>query len=276
MNLTINFQETPKLDSMKTVVVPFDFSPISLNAAKYATRMLTGYYGITMVLYHAYRNTEDRDEVMLELDRLREYLRTVGIVKTEIMSGQSDDLIASLERLCLDVNADLVVMGITGRSAVEQKLIGSNTLRMMEKNICPVLIVPPDASFREIKNVILTSEMRKVELSTPATAIQKILKTYRPKLHILNVNQEHFISISDEYRVEMEKMKQMFAELHPDFYFLDLHDTVEAISQFSTDRAADLLILIHREKSFMDRLFKGSHTRKMAYQSTIPVLALHE
>lgn len=261
---------------MKTVIVPFDFSKTSLNAAEYATRMLTGYYGITLVLYHAYRDHGDRDEVMQELNRLRDYLRTVGIVKTEIMAGESADFLDSLEHLCIDLKADLVVMGITGRSGIEQKLIGSNTLRMMRKQICPVLIVPAEASFQGIRQVLMTSEMKNVEKTTPEAAIRKVLKTFHPKMHVLNVDSEHFVAISDEYRHEMEKMKAMFSDFHPDFHFLDMHNTDEAISQFATDHQVDMLILVHREQTLLDRLFSKSHTHKMAYQSTIPLLAVHE
>ena len=260
---------------MKTVVVPFDFSKTSLNAAEYATRMLTGYYGITMILYHAYKDAADRDEVMRELDRLREHLRTVGIVKTEIVAGQSQDFIASLEHLCLDVKADLVIMGITGRSAVEQKLIGSNTMRMAERRVCPVLIVPPDSRFREVKNVVLASEMRQEDDRAPASALRKVLLPFRPKIHILNVDETHFVAITEAYQQQMDRLRTLFQEFETEFYFLDLHDADEAISQFTTDKNADILIYVHRQKSFMDKLFRGSHTQKMAYQSRIPLLVIH-
>ena len=39
---------------MNTVIVPVDFSETSLHAAKYAAQLLTGHYGVTMVLYHSY------------------------------------------------------------------------------------------------------------------------------------------------------------------------------------------------------------------------------
>ena len=261
---------------MKTVVVPFDFSSISLNAAEYATRMLTGYYGITLYLYHAYKEPGDREEVITELNRLREHLRTIGIVKTEIMAGQSSDFIGSLEQVCLDTKADLVVMGITGKSGIEQKLIGSNTLKMMKRKVCPVLIIPAEASFKGVKTVLLASDMRDVENSTPESAIRKVLKTFHPKMHVMNVDEEHFVSITEEYRREMGKLTTMFSDFNPEFHFLDLHDTGEAISRFATDKQVDILILVHREQSFADKLFSKSHTEKMAYQSRIPLLAVHE
>ena len=41
----------------------------------------------------------------------------------------------------------MIVMGLTGKSPLEQRFSGSNTLKMAEKNVCPVLIVPEDAKF---------------------------------------------------------------------------------------------------------------------------------
>ena len=39
---------------MNTVIVPVDFSETSLHAARYAARLLTGHYGVTIILYHSY------------------------------------------------------------------------------------------------------------------------------------------------------------------------------------------------------------------------------
>ncbi|MBS1654750.1 MAG: universal stress protein, partial [Bacteroidetes bacterium] len=39
---------------MKTVIVPVDFSETSLNAARYAVQLLTGHYGVNMILLSVY------------------------------------------------------------------------------------------------------------------------------------------------------------------------------------------------------------------------------
>jgi nucleotide-binding universal stress UspA family protein len=50
----------------------------------------------------------------------------------------------------------------------------------------------------------------------------------------------------------------------------------EAINQFAMDKHIDLIIIVQKEQTILSKLFIKSHTKKLAYQSTIPVLAVHE
>ena len=112
--------------------------------------------------------------------------------------------------------------------------------------------------------------------STPSVPIRKVLKAFHPKLHVINVSNEHYVSITEEYQAEKEKLKEMFHDFHPEFYFLGLNDVDEAISQFATDKNIDLIVIIQKEQSIISKLFVKSHTKKLAYQSNVPVLAVHE
>lgn len=261
---------------MNTVIVPVDFSETSLNAARYAAKLLTGHYGVNMILHHVYDKPAQGGESLSKLEKLKEELMTLGIVKITLLAEEGNDFITELEKLARHQQADLIVMGITGRSALGQTFIGSNTLKIVEKKVCPVLIIPPDTSFKEIKNVLLTSDFKNVKSSTPSVPIKKILKTFRPSLHIINVDSEHYVALTEEYQAERTKLKDMFNEFNPEFYFLGLYNVDEAISQFAHDKNVDIIIVIHKEHSLLSKLFVKSHTKRLAYHSSVPVLALHE
>ncbi len=261
---------------MQTVIVPVDFSETSLNAARYAIQLLTGHYGVNMILHHVYEKAAQADEATAKLESLKEELRQSGIVKTEVLAEQGSDFIGELEKLARHRSADLVIMGITGRSPIGQSLMGSNTLKMLEKKVCPVLIIPAESQYRDVKNVLLTSEFKNVVSNTPSVPIKKVLKTFRPQLHILNVDSSHYVALTEAYQDEKSKLREMFEAFNPEFYFMGLHDVSEAISQFAEDKKIDFIIVVHREQSLFSRLFVKSHTKKLVYQSTIPVLAVHE
>jgi len=55
-----------------------------------------------------------------------------------------------------------------------------------------------------------------------------------------------------------------------------LFDFHESINLFVHDKDIDMIIIGPRYHSFFERLFKTQHTKKMIYQSKIPVLAVHE
>ncbi|MEO6611492.1 MAG: universal stress protein [Chitinophagaceae bacterium] len=260
---------------MQTVIVPVDFSETSLHAARYATQLLNGHEGVNMILHHVYDKASQATEATQKLEDLKTSLLEKGNVKTEILAEEGD-FIAELEKLARHRGVDLIIMGITGRSAIGQTFIGSNTLKMVDRKVCPVLIVPPDSQYQEVKNVLLTSDFKNVMSSTPSVPIKKILKTFSPSFHIMNVDSEHYVALTEAYQAERDKLKDMFSDFNPEFYFLGLQDVDEAISQFAKDKKIDLIIVVHKEQTIFSRLFVKSHTKQLIYHSSVPVLALHE
>lgn len=261
---------------MDTVIVPVDFSEISLNAARYAAKLLTGHYGVNMILHHVYDKTDDAAEITGKLEQLKKDLSQTGIVKTEILAEKGDDFIEELEKLARHRHADLVIMGIKGRSPIGQSLIGSNTLKMLNTKACPVLIVPQGAIYEEVKNVLLASDFQDVVANTPSVPIREFLKAFHPKLYVVNVDSEHYVSLTEEFQAEKMKLQEMFSDFSPEFYFLGMNDPHEAINQFAGDKNIDLIIVIQKDQSIFSKLFVKSQTKKLAYQSNIPLLAVHE
>lgn len=261
---------------MQTVIVPIDFSETSLNAARYAVQLLTGHYGVNMILYNLCDKASQAEETGEKLEQLKAALRDHGIVKIETVVETGNDLITEMEKLARHRLADLIIMGITGRNTIGQTLIGSNTLKMVGQKVCPVLIVPSDAVYKDVKNVLLTSDFKNVQASTPSVPIKKILKAFKPQLHIMNADSQHYVAITDEYQAEKASFQEMFSDFDPQFYFLGLPDLDEAINQFAGDKKVDLVIIVHKEQGIFSKLFVKSHTKKLVYQTSLPVLALHE
>ena len=138
------------------------------------------------------------------------------------------------------------------------------------------MIIPSNAEYNEIRNVALATDLKNVVSTTPTVPIKKILSTFNAKLHIVNVNSEHYIQLSENYAAEQANLRSMFAEFNPEFYFLRLYDVDDAINQFAQDKNIDLIITINKEHSLVHKLFFTGHTKKLAYQSTIPVMVVHE
>src|SRR5690606_8491476 len=111
-------------------------------------------------LHHVFEKPSQAAEAEDKLLKLKDELMTIGIVKINVLAEENSDFIVALDRLARHQQADLVIMGITGRSPIGQTFIGSNTLKMVERKVCPVLIIPPDANYRDVKNVLLTSDFK--------------------------------------------------------------------------------------------------------------------
>ena len=274
---------------MKKILVPTDFSDTSKNAARYAISMARSLPGASVVLYHlsdkialgsdsspVTESDEDRKLIVgAALENMQDELNAPDVPITNVSEGGSS-LVECLSRYIRHKGMDVVVMGITGATRLEQIFMGSNALDMVKENVCPVIIVPPNATYREIKNVLFTTDFKNVESTTPIASIKKLLNTFKPMLHVVNVDHEHFVEVTEEYKAERVKLESMLQEFRPQFYFIRMYDFLDAISAFTADHNIDLIVTVPRKHNFLTGLYKTSHTKKLAYHSHVPIAAVHE
>lgn len=276
---------------MKKFLVPTDFSDTSKNAAKYAAQAVAGVQDAKIILYNVSDKIAagsdgtplvetDSDRALIlgsALAQLRDEIAPfAGATKIETVLEYGSSLVETMERYVRHYDIDMVIMGITGATRLEQIFIGSNTLDMVNTALVPVLIVPPDANFQQIKNVVLASDLKDVATTTPVAAIRSVLDIFKPTLHVVNVDAEHYVAVTDEYKAEVEILGSMLEDYKPEFFFIRQYDFYDAISQYTQDKNIDLVIIIPKKDSFISGLFKTSHTKKLAYHSHVPIIAIHE
>lgn len=261
---------------MKTVIVPLDFSETSFNAAHYAANMYKNREDVALILYHFYHDAEDKEVTHHYLDTLQSELAVDSTTLTQSVTESGDNFIDSLSAFAHVKSAYMIVMGLTGKTKLEQRFSGTNTLKMAEKNVCPVLIVPEDAAYVSISNVLITSQMKYVEDTPVLLAVKRVLTDFRPAVHILNVDESHYISLTSDFKAERDKMEALLIDFKPEFYFMRLFDFHESVNLFAHDKEIDMIIIGPQHHSFYEKLFKTQHTKKMIYQSKVPVLAVHE
>ena len=259
------------------IVVPTDFSPNAYNCGFFASSMLQGQYDATLLLYHVYEKEEDKSAVDAQMQLMKDKILEQTLIKIETYAETGDNMVDCLEKKLKHIDAALLVMGISEKSRMEQVFAGSNAVKMIERNICPVLVVPHDARFHEIKNVALACDFKEdVESSIPALPVKRVLNIFKPQVHVVNINSEIYVSLTEETLAQRGKLVNMFAEFSPEFYFITTYDFHESLRQFIHDKKIDLVLTFPRKHSFLDNLMKTSNTRKLVYESSIPVLAAHE
>lgn len=260
---------------MNTVIIPVDFSETSLNAATYGVKLLTVTPEAEIILYHVYENDNEFENRMEALERLKEELTLHRAVNITLLAEQGDFLV-ELDKLSRHRNAELIIMGLAERSALASFFVGNNALKAAENKSCPVMIIPPNALYSEMKNVLLATDLKNTSSTTPTGPLKKVLSAFKSKLHIVNVNSEHYVALSEEFAAERQKLADMFEEFEPEFYFLRLYDIDEAIKEFAKDKKIDLIITIQKEHSLVYKLFSSDHLKKLATESSVPVMSVHE
>lgn len=261
---------------MYRVIIPVDFSETSLNAARYAAQMLAGKANTIATLYHNYDNEDDYDICQNYQESLKREFLKAGVTNVECENEMGGDLIDNISRLAHTIRASLILMGITGKSAIRQIMFGSSTLKLVDRNLYPVMIIPPDAVYRKIQNVAFATDFINVELSTPSQLISSVLHPLNPKLHIVSVNKETVSQADTEIQQAKENLEIMFDSFEKEFHFLTKSDFYTALDNFIKEKNIDILVTVPRHQSNSSSLFKSTHTKKLAYHSHIPILAVHQ
>lgn len=255
-------------------IVPLDFSDISLNAAEFTAQLLRGKPGATIVLYHMYRNDGEATLAYKNLEWLKESYEYKYEATVECKAELGDNFVNCLSRLARTEEADLLVMAVTERKIVAE----SFSLQMIAQNICPVLVIPPRFTYKDVQTVAIACDFKNVEQLIPLMPVKKILQILRPALHIVNVSSDNDTDLSPDERFKLQKaaLEDMFHEYNPAFHFIRSNGFHDSLRRFITDNHIDLVLTFPRKHSFFNYLLKGTNTRKLVYEAEVPVLAAHE
>lgn len=275
---------------MKTIIVPTDFSPVSINALNYAADMALS-VNASIVLLHVYQmpvssNNTDIPLPVMDYQELEEiHQKRIGELKTRIIHEKSGaitittlvkmgNLVEELKVLSAEKNPFAIVMGTKGAGFVQRLLVGSSTLSVLRNITAPVLVVPPDASFRAIRHIGFACDFQKIEETTPVSIIKEWVSTFQARLSVLNVDSNK-ANVRDTAQQSV-LLYTLLQDLHPQYSYID-NPVVEAgISLFAEDNEIDLLIVIPRKHRLLDTLFRKSHTKDLIFHSQIPILSVNE
>lgn len=277
---------------MKTIIITTDFSDSALNAARYAAALAKSIGTHKLVLYHSYDSVpigtdipttevippDAQDRSLVELKKAQAELETFLGNDTPIhISVAVNDfpLLRGIELLAEEHGAELVVAGTTGRSNLEQVLMGSNATNLASSLKLPLLIVPKDALFAPIHKMVFACDLKKVSSSTPVSEIDRWLNSFGAQLLVLHVGVEGRHAGSDVIP-EQHDMHTLFDRFDPEYHYTESDNISGEIEDFARNHGAGLIVTIPKSYGFFEKLFHRSVSKQLIKKSNIPLLLLKE
>jgi len=269
---------------MKKFLVPVDFTIPSESAAEYTIEMTKDMPGTEIILYHVYKNdifslSKDSSEegskkkaTDADLQIVKDFLKNSEHQKVTMVS-EAGHFIDNISKYVLGNDIDMIVMGINKGSIRPNVNIGSDTLKMISNISIPIMLIPPGLKFKKVENVLFASDFKDVARKTPFDSLKRVLDFFKPNLKILNVDSEHYIEISEPYKIEKGEMESKLKKYNPEFSFLRSFDYLEGIVTFAQTKDIDVIVTVPKKDGFYNQLFK-IYTRKLAIDSNKPVIAI--
>lgn len=280
---------------MLNLLIPVDFSATSRNAALYAAGLAKQIGSKKLVLYNAYQtllsnfhanpdleglNEEDLQPLQedaaykVKQEMLRSTDAALQIESNCVYEVFSDDL----TNVCKQTNTHWIVMGITGGGKLKERLVGSYTLKVARNTDNLVMIVPSDARFTGIKKIMLLTDYEQVDTFTPFDVIHQLMVHTKAQLEVVHIEdspaakEKHGKIIA----AENAKMHEHLLPYFPHYFTVYNHSFEKAVDDVVRQHSIDLIVVIPKKISFIDRMLQASHTDLLAFHSHVPILVAHK
>lgn len=275
---------------MKKILFPTDFSKTANNAFVYALEMakhmnaellVLHVYSLPPITYEGYPAYLTQVYDSVELDNFENFKDEVPVLRKIAEERNLDsvkmshileqgDLILIIKSLVKKEKIDLIVLGTNGASGLKEMFLGTNAGSVIERVPIVSLTIPAKARFSKIKKIGFTTRFT----SKDRRALKKVVeiaKVLNAKIKCLYVQ-----TFDSEVRHnQIEKWKADFKNEPVEFIVIPSEDIKGTIFSFLKKYDIDILAMLTYKHKMLEKLFKKSLVKKIAYETDVPILAMH-
>lgn len=273
---------------MKKILVPVDFSTPSENALKVAADLAKKNNAQVCVLHiielaetlfgSEQFNVDDEQIVFfMKMAKKRfakfmekDFLKDVDY-KDMVDIGPTSKYISDYAK---KENVDMIVMGSTGVSGLEEVLIGSNTEKIVRTSPVPVLVVKKKMEDLSIKQVVFASDFDLESLKAYENA-KKFADSFDAQLKLLYVNLpgNQFYSTQEIHEQMRKFLHEAEVELNEENVMIHNDYTIQlGVINGANILKADLIAMPTHGRRGLSHFFNGSIGEDVVNHSTLPVI----
>lgn len=275
---------------MKKILVPVDFSTPSENALKVAAELAKKNDSEILVLHvielaeslfgAEQFNVNDEQIIFfmkLAHKRFDKFLDKDFLKDITVTSNVEPGSAALAIRETVEKNdIDMIVMGSSGVSGLEEIVIGSNTEKVVRYSDVPVLVVKNEIKSIAIKNTVFASNFD-LENLEPYKKAKKFADSFDAKMNMLYINLpgNQFSSTPEIHEQMREFLNKVEMPLNKEnIEIFNDYSIQEGVINGSKKLEADLIIIPTHGRKGLSHFFNGSIGEDVVNHSDLPVLTL--
>jgi len=278
---------------MKKILVPSDFSQCAKNALDFAVQSAS-YLPLEIHLLHVFESTQDmytdymglnkefRLSLMTEAEEKLEQLK-IQVQETSGITVHTHLTILPITESILEITnelgIDLIIMGTLGASGLKEKFLGSRTAHLIGKSRVPVLVIPHLYFWQKPEKFLLATNQFENE-PVILDFLFEIVDLYMAQMQVMVFTEEegeNAFSILEHTR----KTPRYETLLRKQYHQETLSATQvfgnrfeDSLQEYIREHQIDILAMITYPRSFWNRIFHPSLTKRMSYHTQIPLLAI--
>lgn len=267
---------------MKNILVPTDFSENADKALNFALALARRFNAAIHIVhtYHTSRQAghlanvnrhirKDREE---EMEAFLTKLRKNPAAESISIEGRAryGFAVETINNEAHGVQADLIIMGTLGASNIAKKVLGSTASQIIKGADYPVLAIPANVQFDDIKRAILAIDNLDIAVLNTLNPVLSLVQRGNLELDLLHVSKSDQASHIDEGVPPYLDSMSIRHKTH----VIVSDDVLNSILDFSRQYPNSILCLVTRQRSWLANLFHQSVSRQAALHANIPVFIL--
>lgn len=170
---------------------------------------------------------------------------------------------------------DMVIVGTHGSSGLRTLLLGNHSRQMIDELNKPLLLVPPVAAITPIKKIAFATDFADPEKDLECLhTLIKLAKPLSAEILLTYIYSEEYRASKFQHQIDQFMVRVGDTANYPNIYYREVkaHPPVSGLDWLCEHGNIDILAMVHRSHNFIDSLFRGSQTQKMAGHISIPLL----
>lgn len=269
---------------MDKIILAFEFSENSNSALNMSLTIAERTNSVLEIVW--VDNTLD-DLVEIEKNTIHEHfdeiLRSIVIQNKDklppnyltysIITGNVCDAIAN--KAAFEDVALIVVGTHEKKQNIETRWTNSTASKLVEKTNCPVLSVPSNYNFIDIKKIVVPIDF---DFSTrqKAPMVTWIAKAFNAYIHIVGLltsgDEEHIEKIK-EYSQQVGRFF-MNNQIEYEITYKAANNIAKEILAFAETKNANLISIMTRQEISISNILYGSYAHQIILRSRIPILTI--
>jgi nucleotide-binding universal stress UspA family protein len=292
-----------KMDSVKRILVPIDFSKNSMTACHFAFALAKS-LGAEIKLLHVFNDPfidsgyvttrisfeKYERNVLYEIEDMarKNMVAFVQLLQAELqkfkladvkfhyslLKGKPEYQIIAISEI---FKPYMIVLGAQGAGKMPNDIIGSVTTKVIEHTTVPVLAIPENWKYKSLSkiNILYATDFHDSDF-TAFNNLLEILKPFQVNFECIHIESSETHPWKE---MQMFKLESYISQHYPNIpikcHLINHKNLLKGIEEFVEKQGIDMISFTSPKRSIFYKLVFPNNLKKMVYQSKIPLLIFH-
>lgn len=262
---------------LEEIVIPVDFSAGSQVLVDYAL-VIAKHKQVFVRVIHCIGSEEDFEKAQSLFESnfssyADQFKELHSKLVFECLTGKLIDVLTELNEQSV---IDLIIMNAIGEN--NRSWFGNKTHKVLSRVICPTLVIPQNINFKGISNIVYATDMDPMSDEDAILVLKDLGVIFNAEVRLVNVRPKEKKHASRKRKFEQYREEDYFGEdVDHVFKKVIANDVINGVNFYLDKKGdVDMVAVLARQHSFMDRLLDKSHTERMMEEVNQPLLVMHD